>query len=342
MNAVTKTLAHTQAELLAGLEKLQNVTITVVGDIILDRYLWGSVERISQEAPVPVLDVTRKEDRLGGAANVARNLSALGLRVELCGLVGNDLDAEIVTELCKKSSIGTSTLLTDPARPTTVKTRVMASRQQVVRIDSEKKLRISGELENEFIKKIDSSLSKTQGLVISDYGKGVISQALMNTIADKQKSNIVSLAKLPLVLDPHPINYPIYKAVGVIKPNRKEAELASGIEIHNTDDAIEAAKMIAKRWQTSLVIITLGDGGMLLYDDTTMQAKHFHTLAQDVFDVSGAGDTVTALLSAGLSAKLNPALACALANIAARVAVSQVGTVAVSKERIREENISIF
>lgn len=317
------------------LERMKAVTVLVIGDIILDRYIWGSVERISPEAPVPVVAVQREEDRLGGAGNVVRNLCSIGAKVNLCGFIGDDDEGQIVLKELEKLDVDREGVMIDRLRPTTLKTRVIAHAQQVVRIDRESSVVQGVALQEGFAALVDAQVDGVDAIIVSDYGKGALSKPVVRKLSEAHNSERISLTRRPLVLDPHPQNYDIYDRVSVIKPNRKEAELATGLRITDRTSALEVATALRKRWGSAMALITLGEDGMVLVTDDKEDGTFLATAAKEVFDVSGAGDTVSAVFAAALAAGAEPEAAGQLANIAAGVVISEVGTVAIDPDRLR-------
>ncbi len=323
------TETFTKDALKAALDKLAGVSMIVVGDAIVDRYIWGEVERISPEAPVPVLDVVNAEDRLGGAANVAHNLAQLGVSVSIAALVGDDDEAESFRELLSKQKINPDLLVVDKNRCTTVKTRVMAGQQQIVRIDHEVRAAASVDAQQQLAKIVLRVGDK--GLVISDYGKGVVVPAVLEAVES------VVLAGASVMVDPHPNNYERYRKLGMCKPNRKEAEAATGIRITDNESAAKAARSLLMNWGCSTVVLSLGGGGVCIVEQDSQTPLFLPTKARQVFDVSGAGDTLVAVFAAGKQAGLSTAVSGELANLAAGVVVSQVGTVPVTKSLLIHE-----
>lgn len=321
-------------KLLEALDKMKNLHALVIGDVILDRYIWGDTDRISPEAPVPVVSETVREDRLGGAANVVRNLRAVGVNVDLCGFVGDDGEGKIVFNLLKSENVAIDGLLVDRSRPTSIKTRVIARNQQMMRIDREVKGQHSPALCEGFAALVEASIKKADFIIISDYAKGVMSNTLIEKLEILQKKGELGLSSKPIFLDPHPDNYPLYKTVGVAKPNRKEAEKAANMKITNQEEAFIAAKKLIDLWHAEMVVITLGEDGMIILKKGEKAPIFLETVARDVFDVSGAGDTVTAILAAALTAGTDLSTAGNLANIAAGVVVSEVGTVPVDAVKL--------
>ncbi|MBN8548180.1 MAG: D-glycero-beta-D-manno-heptose-7-phosphate kinase [Deltaproteobacteria bacterium] len=324
-------------ELFETIEKINGLPMLVVGDIILDRYIWGSVARVSPEAPVPVVDVKQVEDRLGGAANVVRNLCNLGVQVSLCGVIGDDLEGQTVLKLLEKDKVERDGVIIDRGRPTSLKTRVVAQKQQMLRIDRENSSALSPALREGFAAVVDAHIDRAKSIIISDYGKGAISDALFRKLSEAQQAKRIGLQARPLVLDPHPANYSIYQSVTVAKPNRREAELASGVTITDRDSTLEAGRILLKKWKSDMLVITLGEDGLAIISANSDRPIFLETVAQEVFDVSGAGDTVTAIFAAALAAGASPAVAGDLANIGAGVVVSEVGTVAVTIPKLKNE-----
>jgi rfaE bifunctional protein kinase chain/domain len=322
-------------ELLSTLDLIASVPILVVGDIMLDRYVWGKVERISPEAPVPVVEVMRIEDRLGGAGNVVCNLAAIGAKPKVCGVVGADEDGKSVIRLFEQSGADCSGIIIASERPTTLKTRVIAASQQVVRIDREQRDEISATTSSSLSKKVDIEIDASKAVVLSDYGKGAVSEDLLRVLSDAYGKGRLGLRIRPLFVDPHPRNYDRYKVMSVAKPNRKEAEKASGQSIKTIEDAFYACEMLIDKWNAELMVVSLGEDGMVVREANSSEGLHLETMAQEVFDVSGAGDTVTAVFTSALAVGASPVTAGVLANIAAGIVVSEVGTAAVNLERLR-------
>jgi len=331
----------TSTELLHTLDAIVGTPILVVGDMILDRYVWGTVDRISPEAPVPVVEVISTEDRLGGAGNVVRNLARIGVKVATCGLIGDDDEGQMMLQLLGDIGAEKDGVLVDRSRPTTLKTRVIAQKQQMVRIDREKTGAESSALSEGLAGIIEAHIDANKAVILSDYGKGAISQAVLKKLDEAWGAKRLGLGIRPLVVDPHPYNYNNYLRLSVAKPNRKEAEIASGVRIRSVSDAFKAADILMAKWNAEMMVITLGEDGMIVKRSGETVGLHMETTALEVFDVSGAGDTVTALFSAALAAGASPAIAGALANIAAGIVVSEVGTFAIDGERLRHEILRI-
>lgn len=323
-------------QLLATLDKIVSTPILVVGDLILDRYVWGKVDRISPEAPVPVVEVVKTEDRLGGAGNVVRNLATIGAKPTVVGLVGNDDDGKVLEGLFREIGADTSGVVVDSDRPTTVKTRVIAHTQQIVRIDRERKGGDVSKVSGKMCSALEGQIEKNRAVILSDYGKGAVSKELLDFLHKASLDHRLQLSGRPLFVDPHGKNYENYRSMSVAKPNKKEAEMASGRRINSVQDAFAAADVLMKKWNSEMMVVTLGEDGMIVKQVGEEKGVHLETMAQEVFDVSGAGDTVTALFCAALAVGSSPTTAGVLANIAAGIVVSEVGTVAVDIERLRQ------
>ncbi|MBU1862129.1 MAG: D-glycero-beta-D-manno-heptose-7-phosphate kinase [Candidatus Omnitrophica bacterium] len=326
------TLTKTKKKQLTELvEKFARVKLLIIGDFILDQYIFGKVSRISPEAPVPVVDVdVRRETYVpGGALNVGNNIKELGATVFPCGAIGRDLYGRMFLKRVKSEGIDSSGIIIDNERPTTLKTRVIAHSQQVVRIDRESREDIS---HNERRKVIDFCRKKVKdvdGIIIEDYGKGVISPELLKEISILAKRYNKFIA-----VDPKEKHFQYYKNVTIITPNKKEAYCAVGVSLEDKQVTIEdVGKRILKKIGCQAVLITLGEEGMALFEGKGKISK-IPTAAQEVFDVSGAGDTVIAVLSLALGAGANFQDAALIANCAAGIVVGKVGAAAITKEEL--------
>ncbi len=331
-------MEQTTGQRLTGLiDKIVGLPVLVVGDLMLDRYIWGAVERISPEAPVPVVDVRRVEDRLGGAAYVARNLARLGAKVTMAGTVGSDREGQVVRELLGAEGIDCAGLMVDTGRPTCVKTRVIAHQQQVVRIDREERSPL-GKTEGAALTSYVASHFEDHRLVIvSDYGKGVVHRELMDLLAAAGRRGTLGQGVRPLVVDPHPSNYGLYTWVGIAKPNRREAEVATGQAIRGREGAERAGRDLLKRWGAEAIVLSLGQEGLLMVSAGGGVPIEIPSVARQVFDVVGAGDTVTALIGASVAVGASLRDAGLLANAGAGVVVSEVGTAPLDCVRLRAE-----
>lgn len=326
------------SELLRVIDSFKQSRVVVIGDLLLDEYIWGQVERISPEAPVVVVRQTEESKRLGGAGNVVHNLIALGAQVSVCGVVGDDDAGRVLVSMLETLGADTDGVLIDRTRPTPVKTRVIAHGQQVVRVDREHTGIIAPTYQEGIAAHLESQLSHASGVVVSDYAKGTISPPLFNRIEKGYAEGSLGAGKIPVLVDPKAPNFSLYRGATVIKPNRKEAEEASLIRIHERKDAIRAGKKLLEKWNTEMVLITLGELGMVLVapQDGENPEVEVDTVARDVFDVSGAGDTVSAAFLLSLAAGATCTQAANISNIAAGIVVGEVGTVAVKFDDLQK------
>ncbi|MEJ5338675.1 MAG: D-glycero-beta-D-manno-heptose-7-phosphate kinase [Aquificaceae bacterium] len=295
------------------LERFKSLRVLVVGDVILDRYVFGKVERISPEAPVPVVEVQREEFRLGGAGNVAHNLASLGVKTYLLGVVGQDFGRHIIRGLLKDSGIE-DLLVEDPSRPTTEKTRIVALSQQLLRIDSESRRSLEGKALEELLQRIDLDVD---GIVVSDYAKGVVCRSTVDRIRER---------RVFFSVDPRPQNRELYVGADLMTPNEKEA-----MAMFSEDSLQRLGWGLKGKLRLKTLVITLGARGMALFD---REFKVFPARAKQVYDVSGAGDTVVAVLTACALAGLDWDTACELANLCAGIVVGKLGTAVVRPEEI--------
>lgn len=317
------------------LEAARRTRILVVGDVMLDAFLWGTVGRISPEAPVPVLDLERESSMPGGAANVARNLTALQANTELYGVVGKDSAAAQLKELLLQHQIGCHGLVASAVRPTSVKTRIVAHTQQVVRIDRETRDGIDARLSKRLVAALTKGISGAAGVIVGDYGKGVVTQALLEEI-----KAVCHTRGLWLSLDPKPIHHLNLSGLSLITPNRKEAfELARlPDDTRNANpladtNLMRVADRLLDELRPALLLITLGELGMLLCQ-RDQPPFHIPTVAQEVFDVSGAGDTVIATFTLAIASGASPLEAAILSNHAAGIVVGKVGTATAGPEEL--------
>ncbi len=309
--------------------------ILVVGDVMLDQFIWGSVSRISPEAPVPVVEFQRESLMPGGAANVARNLTALGARAELFGLVGQDPEGQRLKNLLGSHGIDCGGLLTSGSRPTSLKTRIVAHQQQVVRIDRESRDGVTDTVARRLVDEIEKHVDGAAGVIVGDYGKGVVSQSMLN-----QLKLLCRARGAWLSLDPKPTHRLNLAGLSLITPNRKEA-----FELANLPDETRAPNPLADRnlmataqqllneLRPAVLLITLGELGMLLCL-RDRPPHHIPTVAQEVFDVSGAGDTVIATFTLAIAGGASPLEAALFANHAAGIVVGKVGTATVGPEEL--------
>ncbi|MGD2080384.1 MAG: D-glycero-beta-D-manno-heptose-7-phosphate kinase [Nitrospirota bacterium] len=304
-------------DLLAILERIRKKRVLVVGDAILDCYIFGRVRRISPEAPVPVVEVAEETFALGGAANVANNVVSLGGHATVLGVVGKDRSAEKLTEIM--TDRGIEFLAVEDKRPTTVKTRVIAHSQQVVRFDQEDTNRLSGRSLKGLISHLGDAVKEHDAVVISDYSKGVITSGVMEAALKAAGRD----RKL-VVVDPKADHYRLYKGASVITPNLLEASAGSGVAIKDEKTLLRAGGILLRRLGLKAVLITRGEKGMTLFEKG--RATHIPTVAREVFDVTGAGDTVVGTFAMACAAGASMREAAAIANHAAGIVVGQVGT----------------
>ena len=321
------------------LKKFPDCRVAVIGDLMIDRYVWGSVERISPEAPVPVVQVNKTSCCLGGAANVMRNIVTLGGRVDAFGLVGSDANGELIRKMLGEYSIDPAGVLTDHDRPSICKERVISGSQQLLRIDYENPVAASASLRRKLLDRLKDHLQRNQihALIIEDYAKGLFSEAMTQELIDyANQSNVITL------FDPNPRNPMCLHGLTVMKPNRSEAFAMAGLPSTTpsgdaADDVAlkQVANIVGKQWGVKNLLISLAAQGMALFGDDG-SCVIIPTRARAVYDVSGAGDTVVATTALALAAGADVRSAAELANYAAGVVVGQLGTATVSADELRE------
>jgi D-beta-D-heptose 7-phosphate kinase/D-beta-D-heptose 1-phosphate adenosyltransferase len=308
--------------------RFAGLPIAIVGDVMLDEFIVGRVNRISPEAPVPVVEFDRDEYRAGGAANVAHNVRALGGEVELIGLVGHDASRERLIDELRGQGITTGGLVIDPGRRTTRKQRIVTTRnQQVARVDYENDTEAAGDVEAELAERVEECCRTANVIVVSDYLKGAVTRTIMATAVraghDRQR---------PVLVDPKIPHIDYYGGASLITPNHYEAETATHIRIRTDEDAARAARVFMDRARSASVLITRGEHGMCLFDGT--RESHLPAVAREVADVTGAGDTVIATLALSLAAGATLHEAASLANHAAGVVVAKFGAATVTPEEL--------
>jgi D-beta-D-heptose 7-phosphate kinase/D-beta-D-heptose 1-phosphate adenosyltransferase len=302
--------------------------LIVLGDLMLDKFVWGEVRRISPEAPVPVVEVKNETLHAGGAGNVVVNLTALGASAVVIGVIGDDANGKLLTENLKQRGGDIRGVIADATRPTTLKTRIIAHSQQMLRTDHESRLPISTVMESEVIRRFDSLLASADAVIVSDYDKGLLTPRILQATLEMAKAR-----KVPVCLDPKIKNFAHYRPVTVITPNQSEAERASGIEITDTASLRKAAKSIRERLDCPNVLITRGEQGMSLLDENN-SLTHIPTFAHEVYDVTGAGDTVIATLALSMAAGAQLSEAAIIANHAAGIVVGKIGTAVSSRTEL--------
>ncbi|HEX8948664.1 MAG TPA: D-glycero-beta-D-manno-heptose-7-phosphate kinase [Dissulfurispiraceae bacterium] len=305
--------------------------VLIIGDLILDRYIFGKVSRISPEAPVPVVEVVNESFLLGGATNVANNIIALGGKATIAGTIGRDNAGRVLRELLQERGVDTGGVIED-RRPTTVKTRIIAHNQQVVRFDKEEKKRLEGKGLALLLDYIKNALKEHDAVIVSDYKKGVVSPALIKALVKYAKPNGMFIA-----VDPKVGHFHFYKNVSLITPNLMEASQGSGIEIKDEKSLLKAGKALLGRLSCKSVLITRGEEGMSLFRKEgarAITATHIPTAAKKVFDVTGAGDTVIAAFALAHTAGAGLEDAAAIANHAAGIVVGEVGTAVATPDQL--------
>ncbi len=311
------------------LQRFSQSRILVLGDLILDHYIWGTVNRISPEAPVPVVHVNSESYRMGGAANVYQNILALGGQVELCGILGNDAEGKRVLQEIRQASNPSSGIFIDKSRPTIKKTRVIAHNQQIVRFDVEQRKPVSKAIGKKIVQHLASRIHDLSCIVISDYAKGLISSELMHRVKELAKSHGV-----PIVVDPKVEHMSYYEGVTAVTPNHLEAKQAAGF-LPTQEIAIEQiGTSLQKRLQCHAVVVTRGEEGMSIFEQNG-RSWTIPAVARQVYDVTGAGDTVVSTLALALSTKAPIADAAMLANHAAGIVVGVVGTATVTRSQLQ-------
>ena len=309
------------------LKNTQGKKIAVVGDVMLDRYFWGSVSRISPEAPVPVIDVEAETFHLGGAANVANNLHSLGLEPLLCGTIGADNSGKAFKDIIEKSGISSDGLFVDKTRPTTVKTRIIGNNQQIARLDREIRDSVVDKGQ-QFIFNSIKNIENLCGIIFEDYNKGSLPQDLIHKIITYAHAK-----NIPVYVDPKFENFFSYRKVTVFKPNRKEARQALGFPMKTQDDIVFAGKKLLEMLECENVLLTLGPDGMMLFESGG-EVSSVPTHARHISDVSGAGDTAIAALAAAMAGGANINEAASLANYAAGAVCEEPGIVSITGEML--------
>lgn len=314
--------------LLGVTNNFQDITVLVLGDVMLDRYWWGSVSRISPEAPVPVVRLERSTLAAGGAANVAANVAGLSAHPILVGLIGDDDGGRELPEVLRAADVSAEHLIKTAGRPTTVKTRIVAHSQHIVRIDNEEETAITDGHAQQVVARVLDLLPTVDVLVLSDYAKGLLSVALVRTVIDAARN----LGK-PVLVDPKGIDYTRYSGATLLTPNRMEAAHACGIDANDKRAVELSGERLLAAIDVASCLITQGEEGMTLFT-RGQPAVHLSAMAREVYDVTGAGDTVVAALSLAIGAGADMLTASRLANLSAGLAVEQVGTTVLSRDAL--------
>jgi rfaE bifunctional protein kinase chain/domain len=310
-------------------ESFSKLNVLIIGDVMLDSYIWGAVERISPEAPVPIINVRKKDFRLGGAANVALNVHALGATPILCALIGDDEDGKKLLQRLDDKKISKDGIVTSSFRPTTVKTRIIASQQHVVRVDEESDKVVNQEEEKLLLERIEKLMPACHVIVFEDYDKGVLNTSIIEkTIAFAKRKNI------PTVVDPKKRNFLAYKGVTLFKPNLKELREGLKIEVEasNQIQVEKAVELLKEKLKAEGVMLTLSEHGV--YIDYNNQKIKLAAHAREIADVSGAGDTVVSIAALCLALKLSPPLIASLSNLGGGLVCQHVGVVPIDREEL--------
>jgi len=302
--------------------------LVILGDLMLDEFIWGEVRRISPEAPVPVVEVKRETFHLGGAANVARNVLSLGGKASIVGVVGSDAAGEHLLSDATRLGADVAGIVEDASRVTTLKTRIVAHSQQMVRYDRENRTSISREIEIEVIERFNEALKESQAVIISDYEKGLLTERVLRSAIEAAHQ-----AGRPVMVDPKIRNWPSYHGADVITPNQIEAERAAGLELLDEESILIAATKIRSSLELGAVLLTRGEQGMSLLDESGT-LTHIPTVAREIYDVTGAGDTVIAALALARAAGGSLEESAIIANHAAGIVVGKFGTACVSPEEL--------
>jgi rfaE bifunctional protein kinase chain/domain len=312
--------------------QFNNLRVLIIGDVMLDSYIWGSVERISPEAPVPIVAVKKRDSRLGGAANVALNVQALGAQPVLVALQGNDDAGQRLSRILAEQNMSAEGMVVSATRPTTVKTRVIASHQHVVRVDEESDKVPTAQEEKQLIEKIDQLLPTCHVVIFEDYDKGVLNEAII--------SHAIALATthgIPTVVDPKKRNFLAYRGVTLFKPNLKEMRegLKIDVDAGNMSHLQKGVALLKERLQPAGVLATLSEHG--IYIDYQNETVHLPAHAREIADVSGAGDTVVSMASLAIALNMSPRSIAALCNLAGGLVCQHVGVVPINKDELLQE-----
>ncbi|MEA1946325.1 MAG: D-glycero-beta-D-manno-heptose-7-phosphate kinase [Thermodesulfobacteriota bacterium] len=310
------------------ISKFDKCNLLVVGDLMLDEYLWGEVDRISPEAPVQVVSINNEDFALGGAGNVVNNVVALGAKVSAAGVIGSGKNGQILLNKFKELGVDTAGIVQEPGRTTTKKTRIIASHQHVLRIDRETDKAISDPTLEKITRFIKDKIADVDVVLISDYGKGLITKTLLSGLISAAKNH-----KKVAIADPKGLDFSKYSGVSLLTPNKKEAALASGVEIVDESTLFKAGNIILQKIHLDKLLITCGKDGMVLFEKNRSPCR-VRAEARQVFDVSGAGDTVLAILGLAVASGVSIKNSVTVANTAAGIVVGKVGTATVSKQEL--------
>lgn len=316
------------------IQKFPDKRILVIGDVILDQYLWGNADRISPEAPVPIVAVTEETYRLGGAANAAANICSLGGKVSMISIVGDDEDGGRLCGMLSDMGADVDGIMESNSRSTIVKTRVIARHQHVVRIDRERKDEINGRLADVIVARAEATIPDVDAVLISDYDKGVITAPVLGGVIDCAKKH-----DKPVVIDPKIQNFWNYTGATVVTPNTNEASAAANTAISGENELLNAGRLILRKLGLQALLITRGEDGMTLFQTSGLPTSqidglHIPAVAREVFDVTGAGDTVAAVITLSLAAGGDFVHAARISNYAAGIVVGEIGTACASPEEL--------
>ena len=313
-------------------DRFSKTRTLVVGDVMLDHYIWGNVSRISPEAPVPVVNVTKESLLLGAATNVVNNINSLGGRVSVCGVIGHDDAGRQLVHMLRVQGVRTDGLIVEEGRPTTIKTRIIAHNQQVVRFDRETKIAIEGDTHQRIFDFVKRQVQEgLDAIVLSDYSKGIVTKELVRNIVGLARKNDVIVS-----VDPKVNHFGIYSGVTILTPNTKEASIGSKIDIVDDRSLLKAGAVLLKQLKCDAVLITRGEHGMSLFEHGG-KITHIPTVAQEVYDVTGAGDTVISVLTLSMAAGAGMVDAARISNYAAGIVVGVVGTATVKSEDLKQK-----
>jgi rfaE bifunctional protein kinase chain/domain len=313
-------------------EAFNQLKVLVIGDVMIDSYLWGKVERISPEAPVPILNVQKRETRLGGAANVALNIQALGAKPVLCSVIGNDLDGNNLLKLLEENDLSKEGIVLSEERITTIKHRVISGSHHMLRVDQETDKEITGNEKKKLIEKIDSLLKDADVVIFEDYDKGVLNEEVISIVIAKAKEK-----NIPTVVDPKKRNFLHYKGASLFKPNKKEMKegLKIDSDLNDLKDIEKSVQLLKEQMLLEAVLITLSENGV--YIQSEKEKIHLPAHIRKISDVSGAGDTVVSTAALCLALGLSSKLIAALSNLSGGLVCEQVGVVPIVKGKLLEE-----
>lgn len=330
---------ETAGEIRRIFDKFSKLRVLIIGDVMIDNYVWGKVSRVSPEAPVPIVSVNKKESRLGGAANVALNVQSLGATPLLCSVIGADYDGQQFLELMQKQKLAPKGILRSRERITTTKTRVMASNHHLLRIDEEIEHDVTPAETQQFLQRIAYLLDtqKIDVIIFEDYDKGLITEALIREVINKARR-----LKVPVVVDPKKKHFMSYKNVSLFKPNLKELKEGLKLDFDHTDETElrKAVELLKKKLKCDTALITLSEHGVYIHSKKVRKMLPAHV--RNIADVSGAGDTVISVAALCLAAKLRPELVASISNLAGGLVCEKVGVVPIDKNQLQEETVRLL